>query len=196
MCQSTGGILNDIRKLYSPILSVTQGFTDDVPSIGVNDDTNLSDAGLAHRFDGIVDHGLIGDRDEMLIAGVSDGTKSCSSSPTGYNGFKFLQRLHHLYPIHSDCFCFLLTSHTPVNDSCILYGLSRKHTLQIHENARPIFLLEQGEECLRFFLSKHPVGHGEDDRIVLGFVGFLGFIGFLVLATERSASQPACVLAS
>jgi hypothetical protein len=37
------------------------------------------------------------------------------------------------------------------------------------------------------------VGYGEDDRIVLGF---LGFIAPLVLTTERSASQPARVLAS
>ena len=114
------GILNDIRELHIPRLSLTKGLTDDVTSIGVNDDTDLSDARFAHRFDGIVDHGLIGNWDEMLIAGVSDGTESGSSTPTGYDGFKFLRRPHHLSPIHSGCFCFLLISHAPVNESCIL----------------------------------------------------------------------------
>ncbi len=84
-------------------------------------------------------------------------------------------------PIHSGCFCFLLISHAPVNGSCILYGLPGQHSLYINEDSGPIYIIEQGEVYFRLLLSKHTVGHGENDCIVLGLIGFVGFVGFMGL---------------
>ena len=67
----------------------------------------------------------------------------------------------------------------PVKDPWIfrVYLFHRaQHAPNIYKHARPTFVLEQGEECLRLPLAKNPVGHDEDDCIILGFVGFIGFL--------------------
>ncbi len=51
--------------------------------------------------------------------------------------------------------------------------------LYIHEHAGSISVLEQGEERLWLFFSKHLMGNCKNQRIVVGLIGLIGFIGFI-----------------
>ena len=72
-------ILGDVRDGCSKLSTVTESFHDFVSGIA-NDDANLGDAGVDHRFDSIKQDRFISDRHQLLCPSMGNRAKSGSGA--------------------------------------------------------------------------------------------------------------------
>ena len=61
-------VLDDVGDLDAELRAVAGGLADLVAGLGGDDDPDLLDAGVGHRLDAVEEHGLVGDRHELLGA--------------------------------------------------------------------------------------------------------------------------------
>src|SRR4029450_4073090 len=74
-------VLLDVRDLDAPPGAVADGGPDF--GMGVtDDDADVADAGLGNRLDAVEEHRLVGDRHELLGAGVGQGAQTRAFAAT------------------------------------------------------------------------------------------------------------------
>ena len=87
VCKSERSVLGDVGDFYAPALAIANGSLDFV-AVGVADDADLLDPCIDRRLDSVVKDRLVGDRDEMLVLRVGEGTKARAPSAAGDKCFQ------------------------------------------------------------------------------------------------------------
>ncbi len=84
VCDAARPSLCDISETGSPRPAIAGGAADLVAGLGGHDDRDVAHAGFNELFDAVEQDRLVGDRDELLCAGVGERTEAASLAAADY----------------------------------------------------------------------------------------------------------------